>query len=357
MKILYGVVGEGMGHAMRSAVVLEKLIADGHDLHVVVSGRAYDYLSKRLPKVKRIWGLTMAMEDNEVKKGLTSRQNFKGALEGWPQNVRSYFEVVREFSPDLVISDFESWSWLFAKIHRIPLICIDNIQILNRCWHDEALIEDRMSDFLLAKSLVKAKCPKAAHYLVTTFFYPEVRKKRTTLVPPILRKVVLDAEPVRGDHLLVYQTSETFSGLPKLLAKLDRPVRIYGLRRDLEEDLVEGNLTYRPFSEEGFIADLAGAAGVVASAGFTLLGEALHLRKPFLATPVGKQFEQLLNARYLESLGYGTYDEGLDFDTLRHFEANLPLYEANLARYEPKDNAEMFANLDELLDKREARLL
>jgi hypothetical protein len=72
---------------------------------------------------------------------------------------------------------------------------------------------------------------------------------------------------------------------------------------------------------------------------------------------VGKQFEQLLNARYLESLGYGTYDERLDFDTLRHFEAHLPRYEENLGKYEPKDNAEIFAILDELLDKREARLL
>ena len=40
MRILYGVVGEGMGHATRSAVVLSHLIARGHELRVVVSGRA-----------------------------------------------------------------------------------------------------------------------------------------------------------------------------------------------------------------------------------------------------------------------------------------------------------------------------
>ncbi|MFU8807395.1 MAG: glycosyltransferase family protein, partial [Bradymonadaceae bacterium] len=340
-----------------SAVILEKLAADGHDIHVVVSGRAHDYLSKRLPNVRRIWGLTMVMEDNAVKKLVTAAGNLKGALEGWPKNVRSYFEVVREFSPDVVISDFESWTWLFAKIHRIPLICIDNIQILNRCWHEDAIIGGDMRDFLLAKSLVKAKCPKAAHYLVSTFFYPEVRKKRTTLVPPILRRGILDAAPSQGDHLLVYQTSESFPGLPGMLEKLDRPARIYGLRRDIVEDVQEGNLLFRPFSEEGFIADLASSAGVVASAGFTLLGEALHLRKPFLATPVGKQFEQLLNSRYLEELGYGMYDEDLDMDALRRFDTHLPRYGAALKSYEPRDNDALFTALDELLDKREARLL
>lgn len=42
MRILYGVVGEGMGHATRSRVVIEHLLAAGHRLHVVVSGRAFD---------------------------------------------------------------------------------------------------------------------------------------------------------------------------------------------------------------------------------------------------------------------------------------------------------------------------
>ncbi len=47
MKILYGVVGEGMGHAMRSRVVLEHLVAQGHELEIMASGRATDFLSKR----------------------------------------------------------------------------------------------------------------------------------------------------------------------------------------------------------------------------------------------------------------------------------------------------------------------
>ena len=40
MKIIYGVVGEGMGHATRSRVILEHLLSEGHEICVVVSGRA-----------------------------------------------------------------------------------------------------------------------------------------------------------------------------------------------------------------------------------------------------------------------------------------------------------------------------
>ena len=357
MKILYGVVGEGMGHAIRSSVILRKLIQDGHDVHIVVSGRAHDFLAKQFPQVSRIWGLTMVMEDNALKNRLTALENLKGALEGWPANIRQYFEVEAQFQPDLVISDFESWSWLFAKRHRLPVICIDNIQIINRCTHSDAIIGADMAEFQLIKSVVKAKCPQASHYLITTFFWPPVRKERTTLIPPILRQEILDAQPSQGDHLLVYQTSETFAQLPSMLRKLDRPVLIYGLRRDLTEDVVEGNLTFRPFSTTRFVEDLASCAGVIASAGFTLLGEALHLGKPYLATPVRKQFEQVLNARYVEQLGYGAYDAQLDVGSVRDFERRLPQLQAALASYERQDNRRTFEQLDLLLDRAQAGLL
>ena len=61
MKILYGVVGEGLGHAIRSSVILEKLLADGHEVHVVVSGRAYDLLAAIFHQISRICGMTMRM--------------------------------------------------------------------------------------------------------------------------------------------------------------------------------------------------------------------------------------------------------------------------------------------------------
>ncbi len=349
MKILYGVVGEGMGHAIRSSVILEKLIADGHEVHVVVSGRAYDFLKARFPQVSQIWGLTMAYVDNELRNTLTFTKNLKGALRGWPANIKRYFEVEAEFQPDVVISDFETWTWMFAKRHRLPLFCLDNIQIINRCKHTPEVLGD-MKNFKIVRSVVTAKCPNADHYLITTFFYPPIRKKRTTLVPPILRDSILEAEPSQGEHLLVYQTSSNFLALPEVLKKVDRPVYIYGLRKDITEDIADGNLLFRPFSETQFIEDLATCAGVVASAGFTLLGEALHLGKPYLATPVRKQFEQILNANYLEHLGYGMSRLDLDLADIDEFITRIPEFTENLKGYTRQDNSHTFKQLDMLLE-------
>ena len=113
------------------------------------------------------------------------------------------------------------------------------------------------------------------------------------------------------------------------------PCRVYGLRRDLTEDVVDGNLTYRPFSEARFIDDLRTARAVVAGGGFTLMSEAVYLRKPMLSVPVERQFEQVLNALYLEELGYGTHARRLDEATLGAFLGRIPDHARALAGLPP----------------------
>jgi uncharacterized protein (TIGR00661 family) len=351
MRILYGVTGEGMGHAMRSRVVLDALV-EKHEIKVVVSGRAADYLAKRASdvlSVKKIWGYTLAYEDNELSKWRTVVQNLKGALTGLPKNIRAYLDIAEEFKPDAVITDFETWSYLFGLRHELPVISIDNMQIINRCAHEPELLAGCENDFRLTNAVVKAKIPGAFHYHITTFFYPPTRKPNTSLHPPILRPEILAARPESGEHLLVYQTSTSNTALPDILKRCGRECHIYGLRRDLKSEVVEGNLRYRPFSEAGFIEDLRTAAGVVASAGFTLMGEAVYLRRPMLAVPIAGQFEQVLNARYLEHEGFGLGADEINDARLGQFLEALPEFERNLGRYHQDGNRDLLASLDKTL--------
>jgi uncharacterized protein (TIGR00661 family) len=350
MKILYGVVGEGMGHATRSGVILDHLVKH-HDVHIVVSGRARDYLSKRFENVHNIWGFTISYEGNSVKKWQTVLQNLKGAVSGWPQNVKKYFELVDQFQPDVVVSDFETFSYLFARNHFLPVISVDNMQIINRCKHDASLLAGHEDQFELTRSLVKSKLPGAFHYIVTTFFYPQIRKERTTLAPSILRQQILQAKSEPGEHLLVYQTSTTNTALLEGLKASGLPCRVYGMRRDLKGPEAEGNLTFMPFSEAGFIDDLRTARAVIAGGGYTLMSEAVYLHKPMLSLPVGGQFEQVLNALYLEQLGYGMYAKQLDGAVLGEFLQRVPKCAEALEGYSQEGNTKLIAALDEQLAK------
>jgi uncharacterized protein (TIGR00661 family) len=350
MRILYGVVGEGMGHATRSRVILEELVKN-HEVHIVVSGRAKDYLAKRFENVHKIWGFTIAYEGNSVRNFETVLQNLRGAISGWPENIRQYFKLIDEFQPDVVVSDFESFSYLFARNHFLPCISVDNMQVINRCKHDPALLAGHEDPFELTRSIVKAKVPGCFHYLVTSFFYPPVRKERTTLVPSILRQEILDAKPEPGEHLLVYQTSTTNTGLPEILEKTGLPCRIYGLRRDIQADVTEGNLTYRPFSEPRFIDDLRTARAVIAGGGYTLMSEAVYLHKPMLSVPVKGQFEQVLNALYLTQLGYGMHAQELSPAVVKDFLERVPACARALESYQQNGNKKMMAALAQALDR------
>jgi uncharacterized protein (TIGR00661 family) len=358
MKILYGVVGEGMGHAVRSSVVLEHLVELGHEISIMASGRAVDFLSKRFQGVTRIHGLHMVYEDNRVQRARTLWSNVQMSARGVPHNIATYFELIRGFRPDLVVSDFESWTYLYGQAHRLPVISIDNMQIINRCKIPKQVIGEHKTLFKLTRAFVRGKLLGCDHYVITTFFRPPVRKKRTTLVPPILRPDILAATPSRGDHILVYQTAEGAETLLETLASSGLECRVYGVRRNLENEVVEGTMRYLPFSEERFVSDLASCRGVVAGGGFTLMGEAVYLKKPMLSVPLGGQFEQILNGRYLEHEGFGRMALKLDEpQAIQAFLADIPRFEDALSRYQQAGNRELIDVLDGLLDRAEAGLL
>ena len=358
MRVLYGVVCEGMGHAIRSRVVLDHLLSAGHEVEIMASSRAADFLAERYPEVHRIHGMHIIYEENRARPARTIISNALKGTAALPSQIKAYFELVSDFSPEVVISDFESWSHMYGITHRIPIISVDNAQSIPRAQHDAEILDGIRKEFELTRTFIKGKLAFSDHYVIATFFRPPLRKpKRTTLVPPILRPDILEAQPSQGEHLLVYQTAEGHGALAEVLQRCGLPCRIYGMRRDLQEDLQDGNLCFRPFDEATFIADLASAHAVVSGGSFTLMGEAVYLRKPMLSVPVGGQLEQVINARYLQREGYGMHAEAIDTETLQAFLARVPECQARLAEYTQDGNRECMQVIDGLLDRAAAGVL
>lgn len=340
-----------MGHATRSAVVLEHLISSGHEIRVVVSGRAHEFLKERFTgrdgtAIEEIHGLALKYFGNKLDRAGSLFWNLKHAPKGIRKNVKVIRKVAEEgFRPDLVVSDFESWAALYGLSRGVPVVSIDNIQALNRLEHDKTIRKGKGFDFRLARLAVKMKVPGAYHYLISSFFYPPVRKKRTTLVPPILRAEVLSARREPGEHVVVYLRATPEKELVRKLRKLPLSFRVYG---SVKERSV-GNLSFRAFSGQGFLDDLRTAKAVIGGGGFSLMSEAVSLRVPMLAVPIEAQYEQELNARYLEKLGYGSWERKLSLRGVRAFLDRIPEFEESLKSYELRDNSILFACLDEII--------
>jgi uncharacterized protein (TIGR00661 family) len=314
---------------------------------VVSSSRAYQVLAAAFPgRVHEIRGFHLAYKGLTVSKSRTVALTLGTASEDLRINFTRYWELLQDFEPELIISDFESFSYLFAKMRRLPIVSIDNMQIISRAKLNVEVPKGEWANYQLAKGIVRAKLPRSRHYFVTTFFDLSLKKKRTTLVPPIIRPEILAAAPSQGRHILVYQSATTQQNLVPLLQQLpEQEFRVYGFNK--EED--HGNVQLRAFSEAGFIADLASSRAVVTNGGFSLISEAVFLHKPVCAIPIPAQFEQWLNAAEIEQMGYGRHFEDISADNLRAFLAGLTGFEANLADYQQQGNEVLFAQLEELL--------
>ena len=321
MKLLYGVVGEGMGHATRSRVVLEHLLSDGHEVEIMASSRAADFLGARFPEVHKIHGLHIVTGDNRVNKARTFLSNLLKGAASLPGQIEAYFKLLEDFEPDAVISDFESWTYLFAKAHGLPVFSIDNMQVIHRCKIPEELVKGERVSFELARAFIQGKLPGCDHYFITTFFHPPIGRKRTS-----------------------------HEELVEVLARSGMECRIYGMRRQIEEEEREGKLRFMPFSEAGFIRDLATSRAVLTGGGFTLMSEAVSMHKPILSVPIEDHFEQLLNGRYLQHMGFGRTAHEVDDEVLGAFLEALPQCEAAMAHYKHDGNKELFAAVNEHLD-------
>ena len=351
MRILYGVVGEGMGHATRSRVVIDHLIERKHKVKIVVSGRAYTFLKRHFPDVVEIRGLTIKYSGGAMDRDWSVVKNVLLSPAMLFQNAAAYIDDVRHFKPKIVLSDFDSYAWFFARRFGLPIISIDNQQIIHKCKHADEITRGVTADYRATRAFVKAKLPRCDHYVITSFFTPPVRAKfrdRVTIVPPILRDEILRARPTRGEHILVYQTSTSDRALITQLNRLHaRKFVVYGLGRDA----VEGNCTLHGFSEQRFVRDLASARAVVTNGGLSLMHEAIYLGKPILSVPVRHQFEQEMNARYLEQCGYGLAAPHIDADVLEAFLRQEGDYAAALTHHRQKGNEVLYRTVDRLLDR------
>lgn len=347
MKILYGVPGEGMGHATRSKVVIDYLLKQKHEVKIVSSSRACQFLKKEFPgKVVEIKGFHFAYKNAEISKLGTFLLNLKAAPKNIFHNISKQLLIEKEFKPDLVISDFESFSFMFAKYHQLPVISIDNMQVLNRCHLEIEISNEEKSNYQLAKQIVKAKVPGCDHYFISSFFDAPVKKENTTMVPPIIRKEIQDAKVSKGNHILMYQTSSSLHTVKQALHQI--PIEtffVYGMNKDK----TDGNIVFRPFSEDGFIKDLASSKAVIANGGFSFISEAIYLKKPIYSFPIGGQFEQWMNAAYLDKMGYGRHFDSMNPDSLKSFLYDLKSFESKLALYKQKGNEVLFDKLDNYL--------
>ena len=342
MKIIYGVSGEGSGHSSRAKVVGGHLLSAGHEVRIVTYDRGLANLKDEF-EVHPTEGLTIISIDNKVSKTKTLIENL-GRFRSLRRSLQRTSELFDAFQPDCVVTDFEPTTAWIARRRKLPLVSIDNQHRMRYMRYPQP--EGLWFDELMTKNVIRAMIPKPWVSLITTFHEGETIAPNAFLFPPIVREVARRMETSNGQHVLIYVTDEFNSLIDTLKQFPEQQFVFYGYDRETKDE----NVRFKRFSNQGFLNDLASSRAVMGTAGFTLISEAMYLKKPYLALPMNGQYEQHLNAHMLSHHGLGAEARTLTAEAITDFLGALAAYQARLESIPVQDNSGLLDHVDRLLE-------
>jgi uncharacterized protein (TIGR00661 family) len=283
MKILYAVQATGNGHISRAMELLPHLQQYG-TVDIFLSGDN-SHLPLNAPVKYR-------------SKGISLFYNCTGGLDYWqmirklqPLRVQQEIKDLPVQKYDLVLNDFEHITSAACARKKIPSIHFGHQASFQSAFTPRPERRNISGEWLL-KNYVKAGHHVGLHFKQYDDF----------IFPAIVKKEILEAEPVDNNYITVYlpswcekQLKEVFSRFP------DYHFEIFSRESCLTRP--DGNIHFIPVNKKFFNKSLIHCSGIITGAGFETPAEALHLGKKIICVPIRGQYEQLCNAEALREMG------------------------------------------------------
>jgi uncharacterized protein (TIGR00661 family) len=314
MKIFYSVQATGNGHISRAMEILPYLQQYGQ-VDIFLSG-ANSSLSLDLPIKYR-------------SKGLCIFYNSHGGL--------SYLEMAKHFAPlrmlkevrelpvekyDLILNDFESITALACAFKKVPSVNFGHQASFKSAKTPRPEKKDFIGEWILQHYA------RAAQYIGLHF-----ESYDDFILPPVIKKSILEAEPVNEGHITVYLSSYGDRELMKHLLLL-KDFRFQVFSKEVMQPVKVENIEFIPVNRDAFSKSMIGCYGIITGAGFETPAEALWLGKKLMVIPIGGQYEQDCNAEALKRMGvtklktldenFSTaFDQWIGTDNKIHFRPEL----------------------------------
>src|SRR5882757_7137815 len=283
MKIFYAVQATGNGHISRAMEILPYLER---------YGKVDIFLS----------GANNSLElDASVKyrsKGLSLFYTNGGGL--------NYGETVRQFAPlrilqevrelpvekyDLVLNDFESITSLACAYKKIPSVNFGHQASFISPKTPRPAKKERMGEWIL-RNYARATQYIGLHFSQYDDF----------ILPPVIKRQILQSEPVDKGHVTVYLSSFSDATVSRHLSPLkDHFFQVFS--KEVKQPVQQGNILFIPVGKNAFNKSLINCKAIITGAGFETPAEALYLGKKLLVIPIRGQYEQSCNAAALQKMG------------------------------------------------------
>jgi uncharacterized protein (TIGR00661 family) len=346
--LIYGVNGDGRGHAAR-ALVLAPYLRPYYRLVFHSSQDALALLQQSFVNQAdmsfvEIPGTRWIYRNRRICPWRSALHFLAQTLWMFPREARRLAHSWRDAQPVGVICDFEPVVARAAALAGLPLVALSHQHAMAAM--DPAKLGLWPFQQWIYRLYAWLNTPRLGALAISSFFLLPLRRGAS--------EALVVGGLLRPELLQLSQLPQGEEGAPLAYLRrhcLHRPVLI-GLQAlapgtvvfgvDASQKQAFSGLRFCPVDPYGFLSFLVSAPFLVAAAGHQLLCEAMELRKPVLALYERAHDEQRLNAKQWERAGYGMAVELERFEThrLQAFMDHLPHYRCALRqRVGAQDNA------------------
>jgi len=243
-------------------------------------------------------------------------------------------EVVESARPDLVINFYEPLWGLYQKLNagQVDSVCVGHQFLVGHPDFPFPKGHAREKAMLQALNSVAAAGSRKRLGLSFTPL-PQPENTRLVVVPPLLRPELPDLARTDGDYLLVYVMQAGYGQDIINWHERHPEVRIHCFwdrRGAAEVERYNENLTFHQLSDVKFLEMMAGCRGLVTTAGFESVCEAMYLGKPVFMVPVAGHYEQACNALDAARAGAGIWSTEFDLGVFVEY---LPRHRSDYANF------------------------
>lgn len=327
MRFLFIVQGEGRGHMTQAISLQDILVSNGHEVVEVLVGKsprreipAFFY-NKIKCDIKSYESPNFVMSKDN-KSLLLFRSIFYNLRKfgTFTSSMRFIARRIKETRADVVINYYELLAGFTYLVFnpKVPYYCIGHQYLL---LHPGFVFpKGKHFDRFLLNFNTRLTSFRARKFLALSFVeMPDIPRKKIYVVPPLLRKEVIEAQTSDKGYILGYMLNTGYA--EEIIAwhrkHPEKEVHFFWDKKDAPEDLeVQPNLFFHKISDVKFLNYMKDCSAFSSTAGFESVCEAFYMQKPLMMVPTGNHFEQNCNAFDANRAGAGVFDFVFNLDLL-----------------------------------------
>lgn len=234
---------------------------------------------------------------------------------------------IKETRAEAVINFYELLAGFSNLIYkpRVPVYCIGHQYLL---LHPGFVFpKGKFLDKFLLNLNTRLTSFRATKFLALSFVeMSNLPEKKIHVVPPLLRKEVLEARTTDKGFILGYMLNPGYAGeiIEWHKQHPDKVLHFFWDKKDAPEDMeVHANLYFHKINDVKFLNLMKECSAFSSTAGFESVCEAFYLQKPLMMVPTGNHYEQNCNAFDANRAGAGVFAFQFNLDLLLEL---MPLY-------------------------------